>query len=118
MQIADFFKGHPLPLRLHQKVAAAISKIGPAEQRVSKSQVGFYRAHPFAATWMPAQYLGRAGAPLVLSVYLKRRDHSSRWKEVVEPVPGRFTHHLELHSVAEIEDFVKARLKEAWEEGA
>lgn len=118
MDAADYFSGHPLAFALHQEVATIISRIGPAQIRVSKSQVGFYREHPFAATWRASQYLIREQASLVLSIYLRRRDTSSRWKEVVEPSPGRFTHHLELHSVAEVDEFVRARLTEAWEQAA
>lgn len=118
MEAADYFSGHPLALALHQEIATAISRIGPVRTRVSKSQVGFYREHPFAATWRASQHLGRELAPLVLSIYLQRRDTSPRWKEVVEPSPGRFTHHLELRSVAEVDEFVRARLTEAWEQAA
>lgn len=115
MEVADFFRGYPVALALHREVEAAILSIGPAQVKVSKSQVGFNRDRPFAATWRAGQYLGREEAPLILSVYLKHRDNSSRWKEVAEPAPGRFTHHIELHSVADVDDFVRARLAEAWE---
>lgn len=118
MDAADYFRGHSLALALHQKVATTISRIGPAQTKVSKSQVGFNREHPFAATWRASRYLGREQAPLVLSIDLRRRDTSPRWKEVVEPSPGHFTHHLELHSLAEVDDFVRARLTEAWEQAA
>lgn len=118
MEAADLSSGHPAALAIHREVEAAILRIGPVQVRVSKSQVGFYREHPIAATWKPTQYLGREGAPLVLSVYLKRRDKSPRWKEIVEPAPGRFTHHLELRSVSDIDEFVRARLAEAWEGAA
>ncbi len=60
-------------------------------------------------------YLRRAPTPLVLTVLLGRRDGSPRWKEVVEPAPGRFTHHLELQTSAEIDDEVRAWLQEAWD---
>jgi hypothetical protein len=40
---------------------------------------------------------------------------SPRWKEIVEPAPGRFTHHLELHSTADVDDEVQSWLQEAWE---
>jgi hypothetical protein len=82
--------------------------------RVSRSQTGFYRRRPFAATWVPAQYLQGDHAPLVLSVYLRRRDGSKRWKQVVEPAKGRFTHHIELHQVSDVDDFIVRRLAEAW----
>jgi hypothetical protein len=118
MEVRDLFAGEPIALALHQAVEAAILSIGPAQIRVSKSQVGFYRKHPFASTWRPGQYLKRKAAPLVLSIYLGRRDRSTRWKEVVEPTPGRFTHHLELHKVADVDEFVRARLIEAWKHAA
>jgi hypothetical protein len=54
--------------------------------------------------------------PLVLSVSLRRRDGSPRWKKVVEPRPGHFTHHLELRSPKELDDEVPSRLSEAWRE--
>ena len=118
MTAADLFSGYPKALALHEKVEAAIMRIGPAKVRVSKSQVGFYRHHPFAATWRAGQYLNGEVAPLVLSIYLKHRDNSLRWKEVIEPAPGHFTHHLELHLLTDIDAFVRARLTEAWEEAA
>jgi Domain of unknown function (DUF5655) len=53
-------------------------------------------------------------APLVLTLSLRRRDLSPRWREIVEPAPGRFTHHLELRSTADIDDEVRSWLQEAW----
>jgi hypothetical protein len=64
---------------------------------------------------MPGQYLQRASPPLVLSVFLRRRDASPRWKEVVEPARGRFTHHLELNALADLDDEVRTWLREAWD---
>jgi hypothetical protein len=54
----------------------------------------------------------------VLTVALRRRDTSPRWKEIVEPVPGRFTHHLELFTAAGIDDQVRTWLHEAWDAAA
>jgi hypothetical protein len=61
-------------------------------------------------------YLHGNTAPLVLSVALRRRDESPRWKEIVEPAPGRFMHHLALYSPAEIDGAVLRWLQEAWEQ--
>ena len=52
---------------------------------------------------------------LVLTIFLRRRDASPRWKEIVEPVAGRFTHHLELNDTADIDEEVRDWLREAWE---
>jgi hypothetical protein len=63
---------------------------------------------------MPARYLKRDTAPLVLTISLPYRDPSARWKEIVEPYPERFTHHLELQDVTDIDDQVRGWLREAW----
>lgn len=114
MDEARLFAGHSLALSIHRAVRAAVETIGEAEVRVTKSQAGFRRRRPFAATWRPGQHLKGRGAPLVLSVYLRRRDDWPRWKEVVEPSPGRFTHHLELNAPEDVDAEVRERLAEAW----
>jgi hypothetical protein len=118
MEAAEYFRGEPDALVIHRAVESAVASIGEAEARVSKSQVGFYRRHPFAATWKPSQYLAGDRAPLVLSVYLPARDSSSRWKEVVEPSKSRFTHHIELWSERDVDELVRSKLQEAWEHAA
>jgi hypothetical protein len=57
-------------------------------------------------------------SPLVLSVFLRRRDESPRWKEVVEPKPGWFTHHAELRSAKDVDHEVGEWIIEAWREAA
>jgi hypothetical protein len=81
---------------------------------VSKSQVSFRRRKAFAWVWMPDQYLRGKSAPLVLALSFSHRDTSPRWKEIVEPRPGRFTHHLELFSVADVDGEVRGWLRDAW----
>jgi len=51
---------------------------------------------------------------LVLAVGFRHRDPSARWKQIVEPCPGRFTHHLELWSVGDLDEVVRDWLREAW----
>src|SRR5690606_18420658 len=117
--IEQYFAGcDPRSRQIFEAVRSAIASTGPADVRVSKSQVAFRRRRGFAAVWMPAQYLRGEVAPLVLTINLDRRDESPRWKEVVEPRPGRFTHHLELRAVEHIDDEVLNWLREAWAEAA
>ena len=101
--VERFFDGYPQSAAIHARVAAEIGKLAGVTTKVQKSQIGFSRAHPFAAVWIPEKQLKRAAAPLVLSVFARQRLASSRWKEVVEPAPGRFTHHLELHAADEVD---------------
>ncbi len=110
-----FFADQPLAAQLFAAVRRAVDTIGAASIRATKSQVAFRRRRTFAAVWKPGQYLAGATAPLVLTVFLPRRIASPRWKEVVEPAPGRFTHHLELHDPAEIDEEVRSWLRAAWE---
>jgi hypothetical protein len=63
---------------------------------------------------MPSQYLRGDLAPLVLTLALLRRDASPRWKELVQRVKGRFTHHLELNTEGDIDAEVRSWLYEAW----
>jgi hypothetical protein len=96
----------------------AVAVIGQAGLRVAVSQIAFRRRIAFAWAWMPDVYLGPGHAPLVLTAALRRRDPSPRWKQVVEPAPGRFTHHLELWSAEALDDEVRAWLAEAWQDAA
>lgn len=86
--------------------------------QITKSQIAFRHRRAFAWAWIPARYLRGRVAPLVLSIALRRRDPSPRWKEIVEPATGRFMHHFELYSAAEIDQEVVAWLREAWSDAA
>jgi len=113
--LAEHFAPFPDARPLFDAVRVAIGRIGHASLRVGRSQVSFRRSVAFAWVWVPGRYLRGAAAPLVLSVALPVRDGSLRWKQVLEPAPGRWMHHLELRSVAEIDEEVAAWLRRAWE---
>jgi hypothetical protein len=115
MTLDEFFQGDEEALRLFEAVRKAVDRCGPPQISVTKGQVAFKRKRGFAWAWRPGMYLKGKRPPLVLSVGLRRRDLSPRWKQVVEPYPGRFIHHLELNSEKQIDDEVHAWLSEAWE---
>jgi hypothetical protein len=114
LTLDEFFAGWEESRRLFEAVRSAVEAIGPVQFRVGKSQVSFSTRRAFAWAWIPGRYLRGAHAPLVLTVSLRRHDASPRWKQVVEPAPGRFTHHLDLHAPEDIDDEVHAWLREAW----
>jgi predicted transport protein len=116
MTLEEFFAGWDDSFQLFEVLRKEIEMLGPAEMRVQKSQVSFRRARPFAFVWIPGKTLHRKAALLVLTLGFCYRDDSPRWKEIVEPHPGRFTHHLELYSVEEIDDQVRSWLKAAWDD--
>jgi hypothetical protein len=114
MTLDEFFEGRDAARQLFETVRSSILLIGAATLRLDKSQIAFRRRRGFAFVWIPGRYLHGQVAPLVLTIGLRRHDTSPRWKEVVEPYPGRFIHHLELHSAADIDEEVRALLAEAW----
>ena len=118
MTLDDFFAGQEGPRLIFETLRSALDAVGKAELRVTKSQVAFRRRRAFAWAWMPGTYLRGRYAPLVLTISLRRRHPSTRWKEIVEPTLGRFTHHLELRSSADIDDEVLSWLQEAWADAA
>ncbi len=115
MTLDEFFAGYEASRPLFEALRETIEEFGPAEIRVTKSQVAFYRKKAFAWAWIPDRHLHGKHAPLVLTLGFHYRDSSPRWKEIVEPYPGRFTHHLELYSAADIDDEVCSWLHTAWE---
>ena len=114
MTIDEFFAGEDLSRQLFDKIQGFLTTLGPFETKVSKSQICFRREKAFAWVWMPGKYLHRKVAPLVVTFVFDHRDPSPRWKEVVEPAPGHFTHHLELLSLNDIDGQVDGWFREAW----
>jgi hypothetical protein len=114
--VDEFFEGHDLSRAIYEAVLREVQALGPLEMRASKSQIAFRRGRGFAWVWLPEMYLRRKAAPLVLSLAFGQRDLSPRWKEVVEPRPGRFMHHLELYTPADVDEEVSAWLRAAWED--
>ncbi len=118
LSLDEFFAGEPISRQLFDRIQQYLTTLGSFETRVTKSQVSFRRYRPFAWVWMPGKYLHRQVAPLVLTFVFDYRDKSPRWKEIVAPAPGHFTHHLELYSLSDIDGDVEGWLKQAWVDGA
>ena len=114
LPVYEFFKDQETSRQLFEAINNIVQTFGVAELRVTRSQIAFRRRKAFAWVWMPGKYLRGKTAPLVLTLSFRLRDPSPRWKEIVEPAPGRFTHHLELYSTEEIDDQIRNWLHEAW----
>lgn len=115
MEPGDLLAGHAVALAVFERVRSVLEAIGPVDIRTSKSQVAFRRLRGFAYLWLPGLYLERPGADVVLSFALGRRDPSPRFKEVVQPSPKHWMHHLEIHGVDDVDDEVVGWLREAAE---
>ena len=115
LTLEDFFRGYEPSRHIFTVLQKAVDAAGLCELRITKSQIAFRRRKAFAWAWIPAKYLHGVTAPLVLSISLPARDNSPRWKEIVEPYPGRFMHHLELFTEEDIDEQVRAWLSKAWD---
>jgi hypothetical protein len=113
MTLDEYFNGNDESRRLFDCLRELIETLGPVEILVRQSQVAFRRDIAFAYAWMPGKYLHGRGAPLVLTIGFRHRDTSPPWKKVVEAAPGRFTHHMEIHSQNDIDEQVCGWLQEA-----
>lgn len=114
----EFFREFPDSRPIFDAAYSVAAELGPIEVRVSKSEIAFLHKRVFARFWIPDRYLHGGHAPLVMTVGYRHKDQSTRWKEIVEPKPGRFTHHLELMAAQEVDDEVRGWLWEAWKEAA
>lgn len=110
------FEGREASIRLCDAVREAILAAGPVDVRATTSEVAFRRRSGEAFAWVPHMYRRKGGLPLTLTIGLSRRDESPRWARVVERTPGRFEHDLDLYADADIDDEVRAVLREAWEQ--
>ena len=112
--VTAFFAGHPLGAAACRAVGVVVDTLGPAEARVTASQVAFRRRRGFAYLWLPGRWLRDPTADVVLSVALDHADPSGRWKQVAHPSPTVWMHHLELQDLADIDDEVREWLREAY----
>ena len=118
MTLDDFFGEERAARRLFDALAEEVARFGKANIRVSKNQIAFRRRKNVAVVWLPSMYLEKPGAPIVLTLSFEKKDDSPRWKEITQISPKRFTHHLELHRVKDIDAQVKGWLHAAWEAAA
>jgi hypothetical protein len=107
------FAGEPGAIEAYRDVLATLEALGPFEVRTTRTQVAFRRRRGFAYLWIPVDWARLPGVAVVLSVAMGRRVDSPRWKQVAHPAPAIWMHHLEVHSVDDLDDEVASWLAEA-----
>ena len=119
-QIAAFFTPETLPL--YRAVEEKIRTIVQAEVEIKKTQVSFGTttqprtgsASKFAWVWLPIRRMkNRPEHYVILTIALGRRIESPRFVECLEPYPGRWTHHLIIQNVRDVDAEVEGWLREA-----
>jgi hypothetical protein len=110
-----FFQHSPAAMALYQALLRRMEPLFPQTAlRVQKTQISFYDRHLFAAVSLPrsARQFGPE-AVLVLTLGLNRRLDEPRAAVIVEPYPGRFTHHIPLRGEADLDAALLGWLQEA-----
>jgi hypothetical protein len=112
---AEHFSEAPRALEVYTRVAELVEGLGGAEVTVSKTQLGFSRRRGFAWVWTPP---GRnpATSPAILSIAYSNRIVSDRFRDVVQPRPNIWQHHLWVEHPDQLDDEVFAWLEVAYDD--
>ena len=112
-----FFRDSPLSLPLYLTLEKRIlAELPDTRVRVQKTQISFSNRRNFAfASLLPARRAAARPNPyLTVTVGLGRRLDALLVDAASEPYPGRWTHHLVIGTVEEIDDELMAWAREAY----
>jgi Domain of unknown function (DUF5655) len=111
----EFFDDRPDGLALYRLVERAVTEIGEAAVRVTRSQIAFRRRRGFAYVWRPDRYV-RSSVPAVLAIALPHELASVRVKAVAHPTQRLWMHHVELSDPAQVDEEIRGWLAEAYDD--
>lgn len=113
-----FFDKHPTAFPLYEAFAGKLYEMFPStSMRVQKTQITFSSRHVYACVSL-ARVKKKAELPdpyLVITLGLPYPLHSSRVAVKTEPYPGRWTTHLVIGSILELDDEFFTWVKQAYE---
>ena len=114
--ILFFFDKHMNALPLYEAFERRVlNEIENVRIKVQKSQISFYNKHLFTCVSF-ARIRKKKDCPpayIVITLGLDHRLQSPRIEVATEPYPNRWTHHLLLSNVREVDDELMSWIKEA-----
>lgn len=115
-EILQFFDSHPDAFPLYDKFEKCVTEHVPeARIKVQKTQISFYNRHIFACVSF-ARVRKKKDCPdsyIVVTFGLDHRAVSPRIDIATEPYPNRWTHHVLISELSEIDDELMAWVEEA-----
>ena len=115
-EILQFFDSHPDAFPLYDKFEKCVMEHVPeARIKVQKTQISFYNRHMFACVSF-ARVRKKKDCPdsyIVVTFGLDHRAVSPRIDIATEPYPNRWTHHVLISELSEIDDELIAWVEEA-----
>ena len=114
--LEQMFAGRPAARGLFEVVRQYIESLGPVTLEVTKTQVSFGTKRKFAWVWLPQMWISKQpDESITLTFALPRKTEDPRIRSVVEPRPGRFTHHVVITKESDFDTRVREWLQEAFE---
>jgi hypothetical protein len=115
--LEHLFAGRPAALLLFHTIRQYILSLGPVTVEVMKTQVSFGAKTKFAWVWLPHMWIKKQpDKSVVLTFDLRSRIDDPRIIQVVEPRPGRFTHHVVIPEEPNLDADVREWIREAYEQ--
>lgn len=115
-EILQFFDAHPDAFPLYDKFEKCVTEHVPeARIKVQKTQISFYNRHMFACVSF-ARVRKKKDCPdsyIVVTFGLDYRAVSPRIDIATEPYPNRWTHHVLISELSEIDDELMVWVEEA-----
>ena len=115
-EILQSFDAHPDAFPLYDKFEKCVMEHVPeARIKVQKTQISFYNRHMFACVSF-ARVRKKKDCPdsyIVVTFGLDHRAVSPRIDIATEPYPNRWTHHVLISELSEIDDELMAWVEEA-----
>ena len=117
--VEGFFEGRPEALMYFEALREEIEALGPVKLEVMKTQVSFAAERKFAWVWLPQMWTRkRPETSITLTFCLDREVRHPKIVEAVEPSPGKWTHHILINRIEDLDDEVRDWLREAYDFGS
>lgn len=117
-QILQFFDRYPDAIPLYEKIEKCVEDLVPEVRiKVQKTQISFYNRHMFACVSF-ARVRRKKDCPdcyIVVTFGLEHKAESPRIDIATEPYPNRWTHHVLISELEEIDDELMGWIREAAE---
>lgn len=113
--LEKFFESWPESFKLFNLIVSYINGLGDVKMEVMKTQISFGTKRKFAWVWLPQTWINkRPDGSITLTLSLDHKVEDPQIESVVEPSPGKWTHHVVIKSAEDFTIEVKQWLKEAY----
>lgn len=114
--VIQFFNGKMDELALYNALYERMAgELPDFSVKVSKTQISFSNKYGFAYVSSPDRRMrGRQGIYIIVTFGLNRHEPHPRIAGAVEPYPGRWTHHVVVQAMDEIDAQLMGWIKEAY----